>query len=192
MRHVHLGRLILALALLAAPAAAQQYLAPVSDVSCSGWLREPYATTNMYLNIDEGSADGGTTYIWISGTTATASCEVKMGPALDPVSNTQHWIAADFFVTTSGSCGTTVNLDLMQGTTVIATHSVTSPAGWGTWSGVQLTTTQADSISDYGDLRLRFRYTPSGKRCVSYTFYVTWGAVQIPSDPRTQRVMQVQ
>lgn len=187
MRHVHLERLILALALLAAPAAAQQWPAIISVVSCDNFTTEPFGQIVSHLN----SSDGGTSYIWSSGTTATASCEVKMGPVLDPVSSTGHWIAADFFATVGKGCSATLYLDLMQGTTVIATLSASNPGWWGTWSGVQLSAAQSNAITDYGDLRLRFRYVP-GAECVSYTFYVTWGSAEVPADPRTQRVMQVQ
>lgn len=132
-----------ALSDVAEPPAAKQY--PSADITDGGWLpSEGGAELSVMLADNDGDK-----YIYAREPT---TCEVRLPPLIDPVSSTGHAVRCRMWV----DGGTrNVKVFLMQGATERAswTQEVTTTATDYTFT---LTGTQADSITDYAALRLKF------------------------------------
>lgn len=134
-------------------------LPPVSDVTVGAWTTNTGATSNLYAAIDESTADDSD-YIQSEATPVNSPTTVALASATDPGVSTGHVISYRYQMTGTGLIDLVV--DLMQGGTVIASWTHTSiPASWVT-AAQTLTGTQADSISDYTALRLRFTANQAG------------------------------
>lgn len=132
---------------------------PVSDVSAGGWTTNTGATTNLYAAIDEPTADDSD-YIQSEPTPVNSPTVVALAAATDPGVSTGHVISYRYQMSGTGQIDLVV--DLMQGGTVIASWTHTSiPASWVTASQT-LSGAQADSITDYSNLRLRFTANQAG------------------------------
>ena len=128
---------------------------PDADVTTNSWTNELGGTTNLYASIDEAEANDGD---YISSPTvnngSTSYYECSLEPLSDPLSSSSH-IVRYRLGRASGSGSVTITVSLRQGaSTEIASWQHTSPS---TVTYAQtLTAGQADAITDYGDLRLRF------------------------------------
>jgi hypothetical protein len=109
-----------------------------------------------YLAIDDVIHNGPTDYIWTA--TASNSYECSLGDAPDPNSSGTHTITATLWAN-NGSANFTISL--MQGGTTITTWVQSHNAGWTLYTH-DLTTVEADAITDYDDLRLRIEHNASG------------------------------
>jgi hypothetical protein len=119
-----------------------QKLRPTSDISAGSWT--PSTGTTLYGVLDEVSVDDAD-YV----TTSTSSTfEVRFDVGGDPVSSIDHIIRYR-------AKGVSLTAYLYQNTTLIATHSpsITSSFQTFTWT---LSAGEADSITDYSNLRIRF------------------------------------
>jgi hypothetical protein len=121
-----------------------QYLAPISDLSTGGWSQSTGPT--LYAVLDESVANDSD---YISTTSAT-TCELKLGNGNDPLSSTGH-ILKYRILAGSG----TLSVALKQGSTTIASwvHTLT---GLPQDISNTLSGTEADSITDYTNLRVTF------------------------------------
>ena len=121
---------------------------PVSDVTTDSWT-----TTPLWSKINDAS---DSTYITgPSGGGAGDTAEVKLAPLTDPVSSSGHIVYIRAMSSGSGT-GEDLHWNLYQGDTSIAgSYGTCSRAAPATW-GLELTGAQADAITDYTDLRVRF------------------------------------
>jgi hypothetical protein len=122
---------------------------PNADISTGNWT-EQTAGGALYAGIDETNPVDSD-YI-VSGNNPTADqCEVRIA-AQTPVADTNHTVS--YRIRSDGAVNLTVKL--MCGSTLIKqwVHSGVSST-FTTYNQV-LTTGEADTISDYTDLRLRF------------------------------------
>ena len=141
--------------------AAVQTAFPFADITSGGWLPEiagsPSFTgspTELFAMIDEATADD-TDFIHSSLTPSNDLCEVRLQTLGDPAVSTGH-IVRYRYSKDPGAGRVDLTVKLMQGVTEIASFTHTDiPAAW-TQADQTLSAAQADSISDYGDLRLRF------------------------------------
>ncbi len=120
-----------------------QLLRPESDVSAGAWT--PSTGSDLFAMLDE-STYSDADYI----TTSSAStAEVAFGTGLDPASSSGHIIR--YRAKGTG----TLTVELYEGATLIATDvpAITGSFQTFTWT---LSGAEADDISDYADLRLRF------------------------------------
>lgn len=124
-----------------------QRISPASDVSAGAWTSSLGGT--LAAALDEPTADD-TDYI--TTTTPADQCTVALQPASDPTSNVGHLVS--YRIRGDGSSG--MQVELLQGATVIATwlHPL-APVSWTTYTQT-LSAGEADSITDYTALRLRF------------------------------------
>lgn len=126
-----------------------QFARPTSDVALGGWSGPAFSA------IDEATAsdaDFTTSPTAPSGSTL----EVALGAVEDPQSSTGHVVRYRYQKGTSGGAQINLTVALMQGAAQIASWSHTNIAnGWVTATQT-LTAPQADAITNYGDLRLRF------------------------------------
>lgn len=122
---------------------AVQIIRPTSDVSDGAWLAS--TGSDLYAMLDETTASDSD-YIYA---TSASTAEVGLGVASDPVSSTGHIIR--YRAKGTG----TLTVKLMQGTTTIATHVPTLTTSYQDFS-FTLSGAEADSITDYSNLRLQF------------------------------------
>jgi hypothetical protein len=131
-----------------------QYFRPTSDSSTGAWVTAP-----LYDKIDEATASDGDS-ISSPSNPNSATCKIKLSNGADPLLSTGHTVR---YYQKDASSGQAINLTvrLVQGTTVIAqaTHTGISN-GWVT-SSFNLSSGEADSITNYNDLYLEFVATGS-------------------------------
>lgn len=168
-----------------------QYGRPSTDVTITGITGTP-DNTNKYANIDESSASD-TDYIYSANDTACTYETLLAGASalVDPVSSSGHIFRYRICMTNagtpaaSGGFDVTVTAYLYQGTTLIAADSgkVVNSATWTTYT-YTLSGTEADSITDYTNLRLRFTMSdssaPPGRERGAG---VSWAELEIPDVP---------
>lgn len=124
---------------------AMQALSPSSDVSPGGWT--PSSGTTLYEVLDEVSADDSD---YITASVAT-TCEVKLAPAVDPLTSGNHSIT---YRVLPGIGNITATLKC--GTVTIATWGPHILTGATQEFTQVLSSGQADSITDYADIRVVF------------------------------------
>lgn len=124
-----------------------QRLLPTSDVSAGTWTSSLGGALNAA--IDEVTSDDAD---YISTETLGDQCVIALQSAGDPASSSNHLVR--YRLRGDGTSG--IQVSLMQGATVIAswTHDP-APGAWTTYLQT-LSGGEADSITDYTALRLRF------------------------------------
>jgi hypothetical protein len=136
-----------------------QTIRPISDISTGSWTDEGAVDNDgsLYTSLDESSQDGDSSYV--SGITNPGTFEVKLGTATDPVSSANHtvylWGQGD---PAGGGASERVDVYLYESTTLIATIIANwAPGRGGSYvqGSATLSAADANSISDYTDLRVR-------------------------------------
>jgi len=126
-----------------APHGPDQFIEAASDSTVSGW--QASAGTSLSAVLDSGDED----YIF---TYAGGSADVIFQPAGVPEVRTNHTVR----YRAAGDGNSDLKVTLLCGGTTIATWTETTPGASFTTYQHGLTQTQAEAITDYGDLRLRF------------------------------------
>ena len=124
---------------------APQLLAPISDLSAGGWT--PSSGSDLYAMLDEGTASDAD---YIVSTTAT-SCEMRLAVGTDPIVSTGH-ILRYRLLAGNGSIAAV----LKQGATTIASYGPHTLTGAAQDFSQTLTSGEANSITNYADLRVVF------------------------------------
>lgn len=163
-----------------------QYARPNTDISKTGWTGVS-DNTDLYANVDESSASDAD-YNW-STVNAIRTIELKLSGVTDPVSSASHVIKyrnacsdSSGAIPGSGDSGETLDVavSLYQGATLIATQTTNVPDDLATTTWT-LTAGEANSITDYTDLRLRFVTTASGGSGSSRRgMALTWCELAVP------------
>lgn len=133
-----------------------QYARPSADTVRTGWTDQSGGTTNIYTTIDEASASDAD-YIKTPTPPGTNEFETLLTSVTDPVSSSGHvmrWRRRK--QPASGSAQINLTVRLMQGTTQITSQSDTNIPGTFTDTSYTLSAGEADSITDYSNLRLEF------------------------------------
>lgn len=125
--------------------AATQLLAPSADLSAGGWT--PSSGSDLYAMLDETTASDAD---YIVSSTAS-SCEISIAVGSDPAVSTGH-ILRYRLLSGSGS----IAVALKQGSTTIASWGPHTLTGSAQDFAQTLSGGQADSITDYSDLRVVF------------------------------------
>lgn len=138
-----------------------QTAAPASDVTDGSWTDQA-GGTSLFAAIDEAVASDAD-YIKSSDITAGQSdaCEIALGAVTDPISGTGHVVRYRY--RSQGATSINLVVTLLQGATTITSWTHTAVSSTYATAEQTLTDGQANSITDYSDLRLRFNATvPSG------------------------------
>jgi hypothetical protein len=137
-----------------------QIARPAVDVSVGSWLTHTGASTNLFATIDEASPDDSD-YIRSPTDPVNAPVVVKLGPLTDPAISTGHIFRYRYGK--SGSATIDIVAQLRQGYTnegspgtLIASATHTNVSATLTTAALTLTGGEADAITNYGDLYLRF------------------------------------
>jgi len=129
---------------VAATSVTLSYLRPSADISTGSWT--PSTGTTLYETLDEVSASDAD-YIQ---TSIASSCEIRLAAGATPLTKTNHTLKYNLL---AGSG--TVTVKLVQGTTVKKTWNHTLTGSTQQISNT-LTEAEANTITDYSDLRVRF------------------------------------
>ena len=151
-----------------------QFARPDNDISAGLW--EPQGgPTSLFDSLNETSPNDGTDYIEaLNGENTT--CELGLSNVTDPISNTEHIIR--FRIQGTGTGGPErCKVQLFDGGSLIAdTGNKTSRGTWKTIT-YTLTTTEADNINDYNNLRFKIISSNLG---ASEDMWVTWAEFEVP------------
>lgn len=149
--HAAIGSETLSITVSNSPGQPVDYQLPESDISVGTWTNEVGSGTNLYLSIDEGEPGSDSDFVRSASTPDTV--EFKLAALGDPVASDYHVVQYSAFRNNAVSMD--LDVFLVEGTTIRASWTDTVPQAETFFQHV-LTTGEADSITDYGDLRLRF------------------------------------
>tara|TARA_R110002020_G_scaffold362175_2_gene574562 strand:+ start:470 stop:1000 length:531 start_codon:yes stop_codon:yes gene_type:complete len=151
-----------------------QYARPDADITSEGEWSGNAETGSLYTEVDETSAnDSDVMEAGDSGCSGT-TIELRLSDVTDPQSasgHIVHWRARD------DSNDSELTVKLMMGSTEIASQTNTLTGSFADYSDT-LNSTQANNISDYTDLRLRFTFTDS--ECMGSAGFISHAYVEFP------------
>lgn len=133
-----------------------QYARPDSDVSRGSWTTDSGATANLWDSINETPANDSD-YVRSSQSPGSADIlTLTLTDVGDPASSTGHKVRYRYGKDLSSGDRIDLTVRLMQGTTQIAAWTHTNIGTTLTDAEQTLSSGEADAITDYNDLRLKF------------------------------------
>jgi hypothetical protein len=133
-----------------------QFARPSADTVRTGWVDQADGTTNIYGTIDEVSYSDAD-YIKSPTPPGTNEYETLLTTVTDPVSSSNHVIRwRRRKQPASGSATINMTVRLMCGTTQITSQADNALPTSFTDTSYTLSGGEADSITNYADLRLEF------------------------------------
>lgn len=152
-----------------------QFSRPDADVQQNGWTLNGGPST-VFECIDGVSASDSD-YIE-ADTTSDGIAEVDISTVTDPVSNINHTVRVRMQNTGGGGAPERIDVHLYEGGTLRATPFANfATADAFNTETYTLTTGEADSITSYSTLRLRFTPTALGG---GETIQVSWAEFEVP------------
>ena len=139
-----------------------QFGRPIADTSIGNWTDEAAGTTNIYLGIDEVSAEDAE-YIQSELNPSASPYAAALTASLeDPVSSTGHIIRWKRRKSATGGAVVNLTVELRQGyvsegtpgTSITSQSDNTLPDAF-TATSYTLSGGEADAITDYTDLAIR-------------------------------------
>ena len=146
-----------------------QYARPVADITVGSW-----GTTPLWNKLSETTPDDAATQIQSVNRPSNDTFEVRLGSVTDPHSSAGHIVRIRMY----GNTSHTWSAYLYQGTTLIKTlvSAAAVPSSYTTYS-YTLTAGEANSITNYADLRVRIIANGSANG----RDYVTWIEMEVPN-----------
>lgn len=129
--------------------ASGQFAAPDSDVSNAG----SWTTTTLYTKVDETTASDAD-FISSPSAPSNAACVLGLSNVTDPAVSTGHKLRVRHRKGAAGSHQMNLQYRLLQGGTQIGSWTATDIGTSFTTAEQTLTGGEADSITDYSDLRV--------------------------------------
>ena len=128
-----------------------QYARPNGDISSGSW--QASTGSDLYAMLDETTYNDDD-YIYSGSNPSSDTCEVSLSSITDPASASNHIISYRMYKTDGG--GTTgLTFYLMEGATQRATWTESDISGSVSSGSYTLSEAEANSITDYTDLRIR-------------------------------------
>ena len=160
-----------------------QIARPNSDVSKGGWTDTTGGNNNgiLYDEINE-SVRSDTNYARSSSITLISSSDTwtaGLSSVTDPQTSSNH-IVSYVYRKSGGTATINITARLMQGGTQIAAWTHNNVGTSFTLAQQTLTGVQADSITDYSDLRLQFTAAYGGSGLTGSFGEISWAQFQIP------------
>ena len=137
-----------------------QYARPDSDVSDGSWVNQAGNNTNLYQSIDESGGEDDSDYvISTDDSSASDTMEVGLSNISDPQGSSSHVVRyrakgsdpSGFY----GIPSLTVSLRQGTGTEIASSTNSSLTTSFADYN-FTLSTSEANAITDYSDLRLRF------------------------------------
>jgi hypothetical protein len=155
-----------------------QYARPSADVAAGSWDGVP--GPELFSALNEEVADD-TTLIQCSPT-ANDSCEIRLDEVTPGLINRGHILRYRASKGTAGGNSRGLTVDLLQGSTVIATNDHPDLSAIWLPGAITLTPEQGALITDYADLRVRFTATGvvSGTAIQRRRVQVSWVQFRVP------------
>jgi hypothetical protein len=141
-----------------------QFARPTTDTTRDNWFTAADGTTNIFQEIDESIASDAD-YIKTQLTPTNDVFVTKLSAVADPVSSANHTVRYRYRKESTGGEQINLTVELRQGYTnegapgtLIATAGTHTDIGGGSWTAGTYTLSggEADSITNYADLYLRF------------------------------------
>jgi archaellum component FlaF (FlaF/FlaG flagellin family) len=158
-----------------------QFARPDEDVSKGGWTDTTGGNGNtiLYDEINESVQNNGNyaRSATLSLFGASDTWGVGLQGVADPESSSNHIVRVAHRKTGLG--GVTLTTTLLQGSTTIASWSDAMPDNFAV-SSHTLSVAQADSITNYSDLRLQFTATLDGI-ILATNGEISWAELQVPT-----------
>jgi len=160
-----------------------QYARPDQDVSKENWDDAAGGDNDniLYDEVNESSRNDANyaTSGSLSFLDTTETWEAGLSNVVDPQSSSNHIVRYTYRKNASGGNVINLTVRLMQGTTQIASWTHTGIGTGFTLATQTLSAAEADSITDYSDLRLRFIATYSSG-IVARSAQVSWAELEVP------------
>ena len=161
-----------------------QYARPDSDVSDGSWVNQAGNNTNLYQSIDESGGEDDSDYvISTDDSSASDTMEVGLSDIVDPQTGANHVVRyrakgsdpSGFY----GIPDLTVSLRQGSGTEIASSTNSSLTTSFADYN-FTLSSSEANSITDYSDLRLRFVRAMGGS--ASETNVVSEAFLETPSN----------
>ena len=145
-----------------------QYATPDADITDGSWLDEGAAAVNLYDGITPGTpgsigAGDDSTYIESDSAPSSSACAFGLSTIEDPAVSTGHIMRWRRQKSTSGGSQIDLTVELREGYTgegaqgtLINSFSDTNVSNGFATTTDTLTGGEADTITDYSDLQVRF------------------------------------
>lgn len=160
-----------------------QYARPDQDITKDNWDDAAGGDNDnaLYDEINESTQNDAnySTSGPLSLLDTTETWEVGLSNVIDPQSSSNHIVRYTYGKDTSGGNVIDLNVKLMQGTTQIASWTHTGIGTGFTLATQTLSAAEADSITNYSDLRLRFTATYSSG-LIARSAQVSWAELEVP------------
>lgn len=157
------------------PASAAQFARPLLTVSTGSWTAVSAAT--LHEAADETTANGDVDY---ASATVDTTLELQLAGVTDPLTGAGHVLRLSAKCAGSGG-PERIDYAIYQGATLIASWAnVTLVRGSYTLITNNLTTTEANAITDYNDLRVRVASVSLGS---GESVWLTWTELEVPDAP---------
>jgi len=151
-------------------AQAAQFGRPISDITTE-WT--PSTGSTHFGVLDEAVMDDAD---YVSTTAASATFEVKFSALTDPQVSTGHILRIRAYAAGSGGPEKLNTWGLYQGTTAIVTANTSITRNSFNEYSITLSAAQADTITDYSDLRLR----ATAAQTAGETLRVSFAEFEVP------------
>lgn len=179
--------LILIFCFICSVVEAAQFARPDADVAINSWTEDDGTTDALWEEINEASADDAD---YVKVVAADSTYEVGLGTLSDPTSSTGHIFRFRMYGTGAGGPEKlTVHLRMGASTTIASLANQQSDGAWGDKS-YTLSAAEADSISDYTDLR--FQLISTGNTGGSDELRCSWIEFEIPDVSSARRIMIIE
>lgn len=133
-----------------------QFARPSSDITVTGWTTDTGGTTNLWAAIDEATPFSDADYVKSPTPPGTNEYETKLSAVTDPNASTGHVMRWRRRKQPTGSAQINLTVRLLQGTTQITSQADNDLGTSFADTSYTLSAAEADSITDYSDLRLEF------------------------------------
>jgi hypothetical protein len=139
-----------------------QFARPDADLNVGGFENEAAGTTNLFQSIDEAVASDSD-FVVSDPLTDPDVYVCSLSPLEDPLTSSGHVVRYRYQKSASGGAQVNLTVELRQGYvdegtqgTLIASQSHTDIPATPTAGEFTLTAVEADAITNYADLALRF------------------------------------
>jgi hypothetical protein len=132
-----------------------QFARPDGDTSVGAWTTNAGGSSSLFATLDETSPSDAD-FVRSELSPSASAYECSLSNIEDPQSSAGHVVRYRYAKDAAGGQSVDLTVQLRQGTTVIASATHTNISETVAAGSITLSGAEADAITDYTDLRLRF------------------------------------